>query len=262
MGENWSAGDLYEPYVGRWSRLVARAFVEWLDVKRGADWLDVGCGTGALTQTILERADPRSVVGIDASREYVDYAAAHTPDDRAKFTVADAQDLTLEPSSVDASVSGLCLNFVPEPARAVAEMCRVTRPGGRVAAYVWDYAEGVQFIRHFWDAAIALDPQAAKLDEGPRFPLCRPEAMHELWSAAGLSEVEVTPIEIETPFRDFEDYWSPFTGGQGPAPAYAMSLPEGQRAAVRERLRRMLVPGADGRIVLRARAWAARGRVA
>lgn len=261
MAENWSAGDLYEPFVGRWSRVVAGEFLAWLAVEPGASWLDVGCGTGALTQTILARADPEKVIGVDASSDYVAYAAAHTSDDRAKFTVGDARELTLESSSVDAAVSGLCLNFVPEPGRAVAEMWRVTRPGGIMAAYVWDYAEAAQFIRTFWDAAVAVDPGAALLDEGPRFPLCHPEAMRSLFAGAGVTEVDVAPIEIDTRSRDFDDYWSPFTGGQGPAPAYAMSLSGERRAALRDRLRRMLAPEADGRILLRARAWAVRGAV-
>ena len=162
---------------------------------------------------------------------------------------------------MDAAVSALCLNFVPEPERAVTDMARATRPGGTVAAYVWDYAEGVQFMRRFWDAAIELDPAVRELDEGPRFPICHPDALQRTFTGAGLAGVEVRPIDIDTPFRDFDDYWSPFTGGQGPAPAYAMSLPEDRREALRERLREVLPPAPDGRILLTARVWAARGCV-
>lgn len=259
MTENWSAGDLYEPYVGRWSRLVAAAFLDWLSIEPRKSWTDVGCGTGALSQAILERCDPTSVLGIDASPDYVAYAAAHTPDPRARFEVGDAREMPVESRTVDVAVSGLCVNFVPEPDRAVAEMARATRPGGAVAAYVWDYADGAQFIRRFWDAAVALDDSARELHGGVRFPLCHPEPLRRLFSAAGLSGVEVRAIEIETEFRDFDDYWTPFTGGQGPAPAYAMSLPAERRDALRERLRAVLVPEADGRIVLQARVWAVRG---
>ena len=182
MPDNWSAGDLYEPYVGRWSRVVAVAFLEWLDVVPGSAWLDVGCGTGALTQAILAGYAPISVLGVDASPAYVDYAAAHTPDPRARFQVGDARDLPVESASMDAAGSGLCLNFVPEPERAVAEMARAVRPGGTVAAYVWDYAEGVQFMRRFWDAAIELDPAVRELDEGARFPICRPDALQRTFT--------------------------------------------------------------------------------
>ena len=108
----------------------------------------------------------------------------------------------------------------------MAELVRVTRPGGLVAAYVWDYAEGMDLIRHFWTAAVDLDPAAADLDEAVRFPLCRPGPLRELWAGAGLVDVAVQPIDVPTPFADFDDYWAPFLGGQGPAPAYAMSLPE------------------------------------
>jgi SAM-dependent methyltransferase len=123
-------------------------------------------------------------------------------------------------------VSGLVLNFVPDPALAAREMTRVARPGGRVAAYVWDYAGRMELIRHFWDAAAALDPAAAELDEGRRFGLCQPEPLGRLFRDAGLADVGVRPIEVATRFRDFDDYWDPFLGGQGPAPGYAMSLDE------------------------------------
>jgi SAM-dependent methyltransferase len=256
----WAAGDRYEPYVGRWSRLVAREFVDWLGVPGGRAWLDVGCGTGALTQTIVAHREPDAVIAIDASPGYVEYARARTPSSRARFEVGDAQALPLTTASVDASVSGLMLNFLPEPGRGVAEMARVARPGGAVAAYVWDYAEGMQLMRHFWDAAVALDPAAAALDEGRRFPLCRPEPLAELFARAGVADVEVRPIDVATDFRDFDDYWTPFLGGQGPAPGYAMALDDARRAALRDRIRAALPIAGDGAIHLVARAWAVRGR--
>jgi len=160
---------------------------------------------------------------------------------------------------VDAAVSGLVLSFVPDPAGAVAEMTRVTRAGGRVAAYVWDYGGRMELIRRFWDAAAALDPAAATLDEGRRFGLCRPEPLAGLFRDAGLVEVAGRPIEVPTRFRDFDDYWTPFLGGQGPAPGYAMALDEGRRAALREALRARLPVAADGSIPLVARAWAVAG---
>jgi len=257
--DNWSAGDLYEGYMGRWSRSVAREFINWLNVPSGSQWLDVGCGTGALSQTILQLTEPAHIKGIDRSEGFVNFARERVQDNRVHFEVGDAESLTDDSESFDAAVSGLVLNFIPHPERALAEMARVTRAGGTVAVYVWDYAEGMQFIRHFFDAAVALDSKAAEHDEGPRFPICRPDALRQLFESAGLQAVDVRPIEVPTVFRDFDDYWSPFLGGVGPAPAYTMSLNEEHRAELRERIRAGLPVNSDGTIPLSARAWAARG---
>ncbi|MBC7876372.1 MAG: methyltransferase domain-containing protein [Anaerolineales bacterium] len=257
--DNWASGDKYEPYVGRWSRLVAREFIEWLEIPKGSQWLDVGCGTGALSQTILQVAEPAKVTGVDRSENFVAYAQAHTKDERAEFEVSDAQALRFESASFDAVVSGLVLNFIPKPELAVAEMTRVAKQSGVVAIYVWDYADGMQFMRHFWDAAEALDPKAVELDEGRRFSICNPEALEQLFKTSGLHNIEVRPIEVPTNFRDFDDYWSPFLGGQGPAPSYLMSLSEEQRTALRERIRADLPFASDGSIPLVARAWAVKG---
>jgi len=256
----WAAGDLYEPYVGRWSRRVAKEFLNWIAVPERKDWLDVGCGTGALTQAIIEHENPNSVIGIDASPGYAAYAKARTESSRARFEVGDAQSLRIDTASLDAAVSGLVLNFVPQPPQAVAEMARVVRPGAVVAAYVWDYAGKMELMRYFWDAAVALDAAAIGLDEGRRFPICQPKPLAGLFAQAGLSEVEIRPIDVATDFRDFDDYWSPFLGGQGPAPGYAMSLSEGRRAELRERIRSALPIAKDGSIHIIARAWAAQGR--
>jgi SAM-dependent methyltransferase len=238
---------------------VALEFLAWLQVPPHAQWLDVGCGTGALTQAVLRVAQPASVLGIDASPAFIDYAQACTPDGRARYQVGDAQSLPLDAHSADVVVSGLMLNFVPQPERALAEMARVARPGGRVAVYVWDYSEGMQLMRHFWDAALRLNPAALDSAEGRRFPMCRPGPLRALFAQAGLQQVEVQALEVPTVFRDFGDYWSPFLGGQGPAPGYAMALPEAERERLRELLRASLPQGADGSIPLSARAWGVRG---
>ncbi|MFC0439963.1 class I SAM-dependent methyltransferase [Kutzneria buriramensis] len=258
----WAVGDAYEAYIGRWSRVVAERFVRWLDVPAGRRWLDVGCGTGALTATVLAVADPGDIVGVDPSEGFLAGARADVVDPRASFRVGDARDLPLPPRSLDAAVSGLALNFVPAPARAAAEFARVLAPGGVAAVYVWDYAEGMAMLRHFWDAVIAVDPKAADLDEGRRFPLCRPEPLAALWAAAGLLDVQVESIEVPTVFTDFDDYWQPFLGGQGPAPGYLASLPDDHRRAVRDLLRIRLTTLDDGSIPLTARAWAVRGQTA
>src|SRR5437588_10409936 len=235
--DRWASGAAYEPYVGRWSRVVARQVVAWLGIPQGARWLDIGCGTGALSQTILDVAAPRQITGIDPSEGYITFARQQVRDRRVRFRLADAQALPEAPASYDAVVAGLVLNFVPQPNRAVAEMHRVARVGGTVAVYVWDYARQMQLIRSFWDAAVALDPAASKLDEGQRFPICQPEPLMQLFRTEGLREVEVRMIDIPTVSRDFDDYWSPLLGCQGHALGYTMSLSEKHRRAVRECLR-------------------------
>lgn len=256
----WAVGSAYEAYVGRWSRLVAAELLRWLEVPPGGTWLDVGCGAGALTGEIVARAAPRAVLGVDRSRGFVAHARDRVADPRASFQVGDARALPVADGAFDAVVSGLVLNFVPEPATMVAEMARAGRPGATIALYVWDFAAGMQLVRRFWDAAKALDPSASALDEASRFPLCAPGPLGAMLAGAGLSRVETRALEVATRFRDFDDYWSPFLGGQGPAPAYAMSLPEDRREALREALRASLPFAPDGSIPLSARAWAVRGR--
>jgi SAM-dependent methyltransferase len=257
--EVWASGDSYEPYVGRWSRLIAKEFIRWLALPENSRWLDVGCGTGALSQTILEIANPKNIKGIDRSEDYVEFARSRINDSRAGFEVGNAQMLSFESEAFDAAVSGLVLNFVPQPDQMIAEMARVVHNGGMIALYVWDYAGKMQMMRHFWNAVAALDPAARDLDEGRRFPICNPDPLKKLFQNAGLDRVEVQPIDISTDFNDFNDYWSPFLGGQGPAPGYAMSLSEEQRARLRQRIYNSLPFALDGSIPLAARAWAIRG---
>lgn len=257
----WNLGDPYERYVGRWSRLVARDFLDWLDMPPGLRWLDLGCGTGALTAAIVERAAPAGVVGVEPSAGFLAKAQERLQG-KAVFHPGDAFDIPVEDASIDVLASGLVLNFVPDTARGLAQMSRKTKPGGTVAAYVWDYAQGMELMRHFWDAAVKLDPPAQALDEGLRFPLCRPEALEQAFRQAGLREVEGRALEVPIYFRSFEDYWTPFLGGQGPAPSYVSGLDELSRSRLRDELRRRLPTAADGSIALVARAWAVRGQVA
>jgi SAM-dependent methyltransferase len=257
--ETWASGAAYESYVGRWSQLVARKFLRWLNVPVAAHWLDVGCGTGALSQSILELTAPGQVTGLDRSAEQVAFARERMSAERVQFAVGDAQSLAVETGTCHAAVSGLMLNFTPDPQRVATEMARVVTAAGVVAAYVWDYAGKMQLMRHFWNAAAALDPVARDLDEGRRFPLCQPEPLHDLFHSAGLSDVEVCPIDIATDFRDFDDYWQPFLGGQGPAPGYVRLLMAEQRETLREQIKAGLPFALDGSIRLVARAWAVRG---
>jgi SAM-dependent methyltransferase len=254
--EKWSSGSAYERYMGRWSRAVAAGFVTWLNLPSGLRWLDIGCGTGALTATILARAEPANVLGSDPSEEFVAAAGYHLGDPRAQFVVGDA--IALPPGGADVIVSGLVINFLSDPSETL-QAWRSTAAQGTVAAYVWDYAEGMQMLRYFWDAAVALDSTATALDEARRFPVCQPNRLEDLWRRAGFADVTSAPITITTDFADFGDYWEPFLGGQGPAPGYVASLTEPARVALREGLRAVLPVAPEGTITLTARAWAVRG---
>lgn len=257
----WVRGAGYEAYVGRWSRLAAKQFVPWLDVPSGSRWLDIGCGTGILSQIILDIASPQMVLGVDSSEKYLEFAHKQIQDPHIAFRLGDAQALPVKSSAYDVVVSGLLFNFVPQPSQALSEMIRAVRTGGTVGAYVWDYADKMQLIRYFWDAAAELGGTSVLAsDEGQRFPLCQPESLRQLFQTHHqLGRVEVQPIDVHTIFRNFDDYWCPFLGGQGPAPSYTMSLPEDKRTALRELIRFRLPVSPDGSIHLIARAWSVRG---
>ncbi len=257
--DSWASGVSYHQFVGRWSRLIAVDFIRWLDVPPNRQWLDIGCGTGSLSRAILELASPVSVQGVDPSISHIAFALDTIKDGRAAFFVGTIEDMQLPGDSCDVVVSGLVLNFLPDIARGLAEMKRIVRQQGIIAAYVWDYADKMKFLRHFWNAAIALDHGAIVLDEGRRFPLCRPEPLEQLFISAGLKRVDVCPIDVPTQFQDFDDYWLPFLGGQGPAPGYAVSLSEEGRNRLRDRIRSTLPVAEDGSITLTARAWAIKG---
>jgi ubiquinone/menaquinone biosynthesis C-methylase UbiE len=256
----WSSGDAYEAYVGRWSALVAPEFVARLRVAPGRRWLDVGCGTGVLTRAILASAAPASVLGIDPSAGFVEHARAAIVDPRATFRLGTAADTGLDDDEVDAVVYGLVLNFVADVGAALAEASRVLAPDGVIAAYVWDYADGMQFIRMFWDAAVALDPAAMAFDQRRTFPIAAPDTLRNAFADAGFDAIDVSAIEIPTTFLDFDDFWTPFTGGTGQAPTYLASLDQPDRDALRESLRSSLPIDPDGQIRMSARAWACRGR--
>ncbi|MEP7181161.1 MAG: methyltransferase domain-containing protein [Betaproteobacteria bacterium] len=258
--DSWNRGDPYEMYVGRWSHLAASGFLRWLNLPPSLRWLDVGCGTGALTASIHARCRPARLIGVEPSDGFLTTARERL-EGNAELLLGNAMELPLQDSSVDVVVSGLVLNFVPDPAAGVAEMRRKTVVAGTIAAYVWDYAGKMELMRHFWDVAGELNSDARHLDEGVRFPLCRPNALTSVFEDAGLVDIAVAPIEIDTRFRDFDDYWTPFLGGQGPAPSYAMSLDEPSRTRLRDRIRERLPVQGDGSIPLVARAWAVRGRV-
>ena len=257
--DRWAAGSTYEDFMGRWSRQLAPRFVSWLRVPGGVHWLDVGCGTGAMTNAISTQASPASVVGCDPSAPFIEFARTHAHDALSSFVVAGVDSLPNRAGGFGSVTSLLALNFFPEAAAAVRDMRARTTARGVVSACVWDYADGMQFLRYFWDAAVSLDPAASALDEGRRFPICHPAALVDLFEAGGLSDVRCEAIEMPTEFAGFDDYWRPLLGGTGPAPSYVASLDAERRAALSRKLKEQLVRTQAGLITLKARAWAIRG---
>ena len=256
--DRWTSGEAYEIWMGRWSCLLADDFLEWPALPPRASWLDVCCGTGILSVAIADRCQPGHVVGIDRSPPQLEFARRHHAGLGIQFHLAEATALPFAGQSFGASVSGLGLNFVPDPIGALREMRRVTRPGGAIAAYVWEYSGPVRFLREFWDVATVVDPEAASFDQGRRFPICTRDGLRAAFEEAGLGGAELRALEITTRFANFDDYWSPFLLGQGSAPVYLAARDERIRAAIRDRLKAALPANADGSIVLNARALAIR----
>lgn len=253
----WKAGDSYDVFMGRWSQKIAPRFLDWCNADKDLDWLDVGCGTGALSSTILSQCTPRSLTGVEQSVGFISTAQQNVSDGRATFKVGDAQALPMRDDSVDVVVSALVLNFIPDIPKALSEMKRVARPGGTVAFYVWDYpGGGLEFAHRFWEAAIALDPNASNFATDKLFPFCTPAGLTELATNAGLQSVESLGIAVPTVFKDFEDYWRPFALGTGPAPGYCVSLANDARQLLKEKLNDELPCNDDGSISLSAQVWA------
>jgi len=257
----FSQADAYERFMGRWSRQLAPALVEYSEVNDGGAVLDVGSGTGALAFAVRDATTATRVLGIDLSPEYVQYAAAKNRDARVRFEVGDAQTLRMSDAAFDRTISLLVLNFVPDRRQALAEMIRVTKPGGIVTTAVWDYGAGMEMLRVFWDEATALDPAVIARDE-KHMPLCKHGEIAALFREAKLEAVTETLLVTGLRFTSFDDYWEPFLYGQGPAGAYVAELSRERQAALRERLRRRLLGGGPDRAIhLQARAWAAKGTV-
>ncbi len=257
----FSRADAYERFMGRWSRLLAPALVTFSEVQDGDAVLDVGCGTGALSRAVLDTTRAARVTGVDPSADYVALAEQKIGDPRVRFEVGDAQQLGLRDATFDKTLSMLVLNFVPDHARAVKQMIRVTRLGGLVVAAVWDYGDGMEMLRVFWDEATRMDPAIAPRVEA-HMPLCKKGELGALWTREGLTNVHEEPLTVTLHFESFDDYWAPFELGQGPAGAHVAALPRDHRTELARRLRsRLLGGGSDRPFDMQARAWAVKGTI-
>jgi SAM-dependent methyltransferase len=259
--DRWTSGVDYERWMGRWSRLVAHEFLNWLNLPAGLRWIDICCGSGVLSEAIAGHSAPAAVVGVDASPEQIDFARQQRARENVTFEVANAMALPYaDSSSFDVAVCGLGLNYLPDPAQGLMEFRRVIRPGGTVAIYVWDYQYGARFLREFWDAAAAIDPEAKVFDQACRFSMCTEEQLRVLFTRARLEDITTSGLKIVTRFASFDDYWEPLLSGQGSAPNYLATRDPKTQTRIRERLRATLPINAEGAIELPARAWAIRGR--
>jgi len=257
----FSESQAYERFMGRWSRLLAPLLVQFAGVRDGDAVLDVGSGTGALTAAVTNAAPTSRIIGIDPAAPYVALAQSLQGSSLVRFETGDAQQMRFDAATFDHTLSLLVVNFIPDVRKALGEMKRVTKSKGTVSAAVWDYGDGMEMLRVFWDEAVALRPGDAAKDER-NMPLCRSGELAALWREQGLQDVVEEGITIETHFASFDDFWTPFLEKQGPAGAYVASLSASDRDALRLRLRRRLLgDGPDKAMVMHARAWAVRGTV-
>jgi SAM-dependent methyltransferase len=262
IASTFSDSEAYELQMGRWSRRLAEPFLDFAQLKRGERILDVGCGNGSLTFAIANRADVQSICGIDRVAPFVEYASAKNRDPRIAFRVGDACALPFLSGSFDTVLSLLVLHFIPETERAINELRRVVRPGGTVAAAVWDGRGGFVAQRIFFDIAAMADPDGGGKARAEQFtrPLCRPGEMERAWRVAGFENVVQTTIMCRMEFANFDDYWQPYLGGQAGGAAYVATLTDQKRANLKEQLRLAYLDGEeDGPRSYAAIAWAVKG---
>lgn len=249
--------DAYDRFVGRYSAKLAEQLIAFAGIEPAMRALDVGCGPGALTAALAAKLGPDAVAAAEPSEPFAETCRARVPG--VDVVVAGAELLPFGDDSFDATLSQLVVNFVPDAPAGVREMGRVTRTGGVVASCVWDYSDGMTMLRAFWDAAREIDPSgAAAADEGAIMRWCSEGELTQLWEEAGLEAVRTGALNVDASYADFDDLWSPFPTGVGPAGAYTKALDPEQQTALRDALRRRLGVG-DGPFELAARAWAVAG---
>jgi SAM-dependent methyltransferase len=258
-----SDGSAYELFLGRWTKRLADPLLAFANFPSTGDLLDVGCGTGSLALTMADHWPGRRVVGIDVAEPYIAFARGRKAAEIPAFEVGDAAKLPYDDDSFAGCATQLVLNFVPRPLEAVAEMRRVTVPGGVVVAAVWDFRGGLVYQRIFWDTAAGIDPNAGLArDRLFSAPLALPSGLLNLFKDAGLAQVQQTSITIRMAYADFNDYWQPLLGGQGPVGTYVINLAPELRLALEAAVKKAFCSGApDGERSMTATAWAVRGIV-
>lgn len=259
ISDKWNEGDPYEYFMGRWSSLMAPEFLKWLAISSDKSWLDVGCGTGALSEAIERNCNPKHLTCVDPSTGFIE-KVKNRFSRHGEARVGSAENLPFEDERFELVVSGLALNFFQNLEQALSELIRVSKPNGVIAAYVWDYSGRMDFLRYFWDAAYKIDSKSKALDEGLRFPICNSENLINAFEKANLTEVESANLDIDTIFKDFDDYWNPFLGAQGPAPSYLSSLNSEHQKELKNLVKERLQIEPDGSIKLLGRALAIRGK--
>jgi SAM-dependent methyltransferase len=256
-----SDGAAYDWFLGRWTRRLAVPFLDFVCPPGDGTLLEVGCGTGSLASQIAQRHPAQVVVGVDLALPYLLQAQHNAP--HCLYAVSDAERLPFADDAFAVGLAQLVLNFLPDPAAAVAEMKRVTRPGGVLAAAVWDFRGGLVYQRLFWDSAAGIDPAAGNArDRLFATPLAGDRALATLWTAAGLHDVATGSLTVRMDYESFDDYWQPLLGGQGPVGSYAAGLADQRLDQVRDKVRlAYLAGGADGPRSMTATAWAVRGTI-
>ncbi|MPZ78816.1 MAG: methyltransferase domain-containing protein [Deltaproteobacteria bacterium] len=256
---SWNDGSAYERFMGQWSRVAGRVFLDWLALPKGLKWLDVGCGTGAFTETIQQNCAAAEIIAVDPAAAHVEYGQSRHTATGAQFQVVDARSMPFENGRFDAAVSALVLNFIPDREKAVAEMRRVVRPGGTVAAYVWDFAGRNGTAQHLNAALRQLD--SVDTSGALNAESTSQDKLKDLFQSAGLADVEARPIEITVTFRDLDDYWESNTGFSSPASNSVKALTDDKREELKQMVKSKLPMDKNGVISYMARVNAVRGRV-
>jgi SAM-dependent methyltransferase len=257
--EKWDNTQGYEMYVGRWSSLLSIDFVNWLNARSNLKWLEIGCGTGALTKAIAEKCTPSYLLAIDKSDSYIEKAKENVNSGNVSFLNIDINSCPLN-EKFHYITSGLVLNFVPKFGDMLRKLMNNLEPGGEISSFVWDYGGHYQPMRHFWNAACEIIPGSEKFDAGRNFDICTKENLIRLFEGIGLNDIQFTTIERIATFQNFDDYWLPIISAQGSVTEFISTLKEAEKEKLKEHLKRKLPIAFNGEIKLVISVLAAKGR--